>query len=206
MPTYNKILEHPFINQLIDGSLERPKFNEYIRQDALYLAEYGKVLAGIAAKLNDLDDSHAFLGFAKDSILVERSLHETFMQTADTSHPAEPSPACLLYTSYLHSLHANGGLHEALAGVLPCFWIYQEVGNHILANQRKDGNPYQAWIDTYAGEEFAAAVQQAISICNKAATRCTPHQQEQMTAAFARAAKLEWMFWNSAYHLKTWEV
>jgi thiaminase/transcriptional activator TenA len=41
-----------------------------------------------------------------------------------------------------------------MASVLPCFWIYKKVGDHIYQQQNKQNNPYQTWIDTYAGEEF----------------------------------------------------
>ena len=50
-PTYNKILELPFIKELTDGSLSRERFLFYIRQDSLYIAEYFRVLANIASRL-----------------------------------------------------------------------------------------------------------------------------------------------------------
>ena len=38
-----KIKEHPFINELMDGTLDKDIFLFYIAQDALYLSEYIKI-------------------------------------------------------------------------------------------------------------------------------------------------------------------
>ena len=96
--------------------------------------------------------------------------------------------------------------HQVLvATLLPCFWIYWEVGNHIMDRAAPD-NPYQAWIDTYADEAFGAAVQAVIAIADKAAAETSEPVRADMLAAFTHAAQLEWMFWDSAYRLESWPV
>ena len=92
------------------------------------------------------------------------------------------------------------------AAVLPCFWIYKEVGDYILAHQTKENNPYQTWIDMYAGDEFAKSVERAIRICDELAEKCTEEQQNAMTEAFITCSKMEWMFWDSAYQLEQWKI
>ena len=87
-----------------------------------------------------------------------------------------------------------------LGALLPCFWIYAEVGRDIHA-RAAPANPYQAWIDTYAGEEFHAAVRAVIAATDEAADAASPQLRERMHAAFMRATQLEWVFWDSAYRL-----
>lgn len=130
-PIYNKILELPFIKELINGKLTKEQFIFYIRQDALYLAEYGKILIGIASKLDNIDHATAFINFASDSINVENALHESFLHEMEDEN-GEASPTCLLYTSFLHKQLAHAPIEVALAAVLPCFWIYKKVGDYIL--------------------------------------------------------------------------
>ena len=206
LPIYNKILESPFIKELMDGTLAKEKFVFYIKQDAVYLAEYGKVLAGIASKLKKPEQIQAFLYFANDTMSVENALHETFFEPEEKGSLIEASPGCLFYTSYLHKQLANASIEVSLAAVLPCFWIYKEVGDYILANQVKAANPYQAWINTYGGEEYNSAVEKAISICDEIAFSCTENQRQAMTEAFIICSKMEWMFWDSAYKLEKWAV
>ena len=55
-----------------------------------------------------------------------------------------------------------------LGALLPCFWIYAEVGRDIHG-RAAPSNPYQAWIHTYAGEEFHIAVRAIIETTNEAA-------------------------------------
>lgn len=206
LPVYNQIIQLPFVDGLINGTLDISKFEFYIQQDALYLAEYGKVLSGIAARLIKSDHISSFLYFAKDTMDVEQALHQSFIDKNKQKQSLQASPTCLLYTSYLHRILANNTIEVALAGVLPCFWIYREVGNYILKNQTKGENPYQKWIDTYGGNEYSQAVDKAISICDELADEATPKQRQQMTQAFEMCSKMEWMFWDSAWNLESWKI
>ena len=92
----------------------------------------------------------------------------------------------------------------AMAAVLPCFWVYKKVGDHIYSNQNKGKNPYQKWIDTYAGSEFGEIVDTAIKACDEVAKQCTADQRETMRDAFLTGCRLEWMFWDSAWRLEKW--
>ena len=206
VPVYGRILDLDFVRELIDGTLSLEKFLFYIRQDALYLVGFGKALAGIAAKLDNVEHSQAFLAFAGECMAVERALHASYLGNEQAPARIDPSPTCLLYTSYILKQVYDAPLEVAMAAVLPCFWVYQKVGDHILATQCKKGNPYQAWIDTYGGDDFAVAVQRAIAICDEVAASCTEARRQAMTEAFVVCTKMEWMFWDSAWKLETWPV
>lgn len=204
-PIYKKTLELPFIQELMNGTLDREKFVFYIQQDALYLSDYGKILTAIATKLTNPAHIEAFIRFAGESMAVEKELHEAFFTELNAKEQQTPSPSCLLYTSFLLR-QLNAPIEVMAAAVLPCFWIYKEVGDYILANQVKENNPYRAWINTYGGEEYARSVEKAIAICDELAGLCTAQQQRAMTEAFVMCSKLEWMFWDSAYNLEQWNV
>lgn len=199
-----QIVELSFLKELMEGSLEREKFIFYLKQDSLYLAEFGKVLAGIALKLDNAVQREAFLSFAGDTMAVEQALHQIYLKESKPN--IKISPSCLLYTSYIHKQLAVASVEETAAAVLPCFWVYKKVGDFILANQKKGENQYQNWIDTYGGEEFAQAVEKAIAICNDLAKNTTVEKQEKMLEACEMATKMEWMFWNSAYQLEKWPI
>ena len=205
-PVYRRILELDFVRELTAGTLDREKFLFYIRQDALYLVGFGKALAGIAAKLDNVEHSQAFLAFAGECMAIERALHESYLGGEKLQDLIEPSPTCLLYTSYILKQVYDAPLEVAMAAVLPCFWVYKEVGDHILSRRKINGNPYQAWIDTYGGEEFAVAVKKAIDICDGAAASCTEARRQAMTEAYVLCTKMEWMFWDSAWKQEAWPV
>ena len=203
-PIYNRIIEMPFITELMDGRLPLEKFQFYMSQDSAYLENFGRALALIAARAHDTENTLAFLQFAENAIIVENALHESYFKEFGISEKAIIQPACHHYIHFLKSTAALENLEIAMAAVLPCFWIYKEVGDYIYENQKSGSNPYQAWIDTYAGEEFGEAVQKAISICDDHAAKTTPQIRAKMTEAFVSASHLEYQFWDAGYSLRSW--
>ena len=189
-PIYEKTVTLPFIQELTNGTLDREKFIFYIQQDAMYLSDYGSVITGIASKLKDPAHTESFIRFAGDSIVVERALHESFIHGINEKDRLKPSPACLLYTSYLWRQLANAPIEVSVAAVLPCFWIYKAVGDYILANQTNEENPYQTWINTYGGDDFSRSVSRAIEICDELAESCTESRQKEMLEAFVVCSKM----------------
>jgi thiaminase/transcriptional activator TenA len=206
-PLYDAILDLPFNRELAAGTLARERFTFYLLQDAHYLTYFARALAVTAARAPDKDALIQFAGSAREAVEVERALHEGFFKEYGIS-PAqaagtEPAPTCAHYTHYLLALAHNAPYEVSVAALLPCFWIYWEVGKHLLGAASPD-NPYQAWIDTYADEAFAAGVRKVIAIGDQVALAATPGARDQMHQAFRRAAQLEWMFWDSAYRLERW--
>jgi thiaminase (transcriptional activator TenA) len=206
---YETIRTMPFNAELAAGTLSEARFKHYITQDAHYLIGFGRALTLAAAKAPDPDRIVQFAKSAEGAIVVERALHGSFFQqygiTADVFALTPLSPICHHYVSYLVAT-AYGEPYEVLLGaLLPCFWIYAEVGRDIHTRAAA-ANPYQAWIDTYAGEEFHKAVRTMIATTDAAAEAASPSLRARMRAAFRAATQLEWMFWDSAYRLASWPV
>jgi len=204
LPIYNRITNMPFITDLANGTLKQEQFKYYLQQDAHYLEYFARALAIIAAKVPDVNTMLDFVRFAEGAIIVERALHDSYFAEYNVTERAPLSPTCHHYVHYLQSTAYAADVTVAMAAVLPCFWIYKKVGDHILEHQTKNENPYQGWIDTYAGEEFGLIVQKAIALCDAAAEEASPLQLKKMTAAFVTASRLEYAFWDSAYKLEKW--
>ena len=206
---YQRILDLPFNRELAAGTLSQERFRFYMIQDALYLAQYARALAVASAKAPDMEEIRFFAKSAETVVVVERALHggffEKFGVDPDAAAQAEPSPSCLGYTNFLLGVALQGSYAELTAAVLPCFWIYWEVGKHIAGIAAGD-NPYQAWIDTYAGDEFGNAVKTAIAITDRTADAASTSERKKMMRAYSRCAQFEWMFWDSAYKLEGWPV
>ena len=204
---YQKTLALPFNQELAQGTLSQEVFRHYVVQDAHYLVAYGRALAICGAKAYTADDIIQFTQAAKEAIVVERSLHDSFMQDfAISKTQFETTPltlACHHYTSFLTATAWSESYPVVLASLLPCFWIYAEVGKDIIRHSIPN-NPYQAWIDTYAGEEFNEAVRKVILTIDRIAARCDADTLEKMHQAYTKGAELEWLFWDGAYHQRQW--
>ncbi|MEM9507140.1 MAG: thiaminase II [Cyanobacteria bacterium P01_E01_bin.35] len=207
---YNSILGMQFIQELKQGSLSKEIFQHYIIQDGIYLGEFARVLAIISAKAPTPKLQLQFAGYAQNAITVERGLHEEFFTefgiTSEVALSSQPSPTCLNYTNFLLVTTYQHSFAIAVTAVLPCFWIYLEVGKHIHLQAESETNPYQKWIDTYIDPEFEASVKEIITVANNLATKVTLEELTLMMQVFYRASQFEWMFWDSAYRLETWNI
>ena len=203
------ILDLPFNRELATGVLNKERFQFYMIQDALYLEQYSRALAAAAVKAPDPEAMQRFAHASEEALVVERALHGSvfaqFGVDPQDAAAAEPSPTCYAYTNFLLAVAYIGSYEDLVAAVLPCFWIYWDVGKRIAATASKD-NPYRAWIDTYSDTAFGEAVEAVIAITDRTAGAATEAQQASMLAAFKRSTQYEWMFWDSAYRLEGWPV
>ena len=195
------------MRELASGALSGERFAEYMVQDALYLRGFGRALALGAVKAPDAEQILHFARAAEVAIVVERALHAGFLERFGVdpaaAEAAEPSPTCAAYVDHLLATAVTGGFGELAAAVLPCFRIYEHVGGRI-AGAAAPRNPYQTWIDTYAGEEFAAAVRRMEAATDAAAGAAGPAQRDAMRRAYLRSCRYEWMFWDGAWRLEQW--
>ena len=206
-PIYAAILRHPFLRGLTDGSLPRESFKFYAVQDALYLREFARALSLAGAKAPEDDWIIMFNEHAAGALKVERSLHESFFQEFGLTHEAVAStpmaPTNLAYTSYLLAVAYGRPFHEALAAVLPCYWIYWEVGKELERVSSADPL-YKRWIGTYASEEFGSVVRAVLAAADQVAASLTPLEREAMRRHFITTSRYEWMFWDMGLRREAW--
>ena len=208
-PIYREILAHPFVTGLADGTLPEERFRFYAVQDALYLRDFARALNAVAAK-SPRDDWSLFLSeHARDTLVVERALHDSFFKdwnlTAEAVYGTPPAPTNLAYTSYLLRVAFGGSFEEGVAALLPCDWIYVQVGKEL----EKHGSPnplYQRWIDTYASEDFWKVVKQLISIVDEVAAELSAPRKNVLRSHFVTTSRYEWMFWEMAWREEKWPV
>jgi thiaminase/transcriptional activator TenA len=208
-PIWDAILAHPFIRGLTDGSLPRAAFRFYAVQDALYLREFARALALAAARAPRDEWIVMFCEHAVGALQVERALHDSFFADFGLS-PADVratplAPTNLAYTSYLLALGYGAPYHEVVAALLPCYWIYWEVGKHL----ESAGSPdplYARWIATYASEEFGRVVRGVLAATDQLALGLGPPERAAMRRHFVTTSRYEWMFWEMGYRCETWPV
>ncbi len=201
---YQSIITHPFNKELAAGTLKQEKFKFYISQDAIYIGEYSRALAALAAKSPSHGEMLEFISFAKEGLEIERELHDHFMEAFQIKKAEDSSLVTEAYANFLLSSVAFKSYEEALAALLPCFWLYNEVAINIRENAASN-NPYQKWIDTYSGVEFDQTTERLKNITNQLGHEAGEKLRNLMKYQFSRSAMYEWLFWNNAYHLKFWD-
>ena len=204
---YAAILDHPFLQGMQDGTLDPDIFAFYIVQDAKYLDAFATALRAAAAKAPNPDWVELLTADAEDSLDEERRLHEQVFGelgiTGAAAADTEATPEAFGYMSFLVATAYDRPFEEAIAALLPCYWIYWEVGKAMQAN----GSPhptYQAWIDTYVSEGYGQSVRAVQDMVNAMASGANAEQRTRMRELFRRSSRYEWMFWDAAYHRRGW--
>ncbi|RRR44752.1 thiaminase II [Mycolicibacter terrae] len=206
---YQRICDHPFITGLTDGSLGHDRFRYYIAQDAHYLRAYARALAGCAAKAPIEAELTMFVEHAGVAIAAEAELHAGLLSDlgldAGVAAAVPVAPATQAYASYLLAVTGSGSYAEAVAAVLPCYWLYARVGEHL----QRHGSPeplFQRWIDTYAGPDYQAVVDAVLAVTDRIGAQASSAEWDLMRRHVHTAARYEWMFFDAAYRMEDWPV
>ncbi len=184
--------ELPFVRALGDGSLPAGAFTWYLAQDALYLNRYAASLAVAASLATDEAERAFWHDCSTSAIATELLLHESWV-AADVVARTAPSAVTTAYLDHFAAVEAAGDYAVLIAALLPCFWIYADVGD-ALAGRSRPGHPYADWLATYADEAFAAATRRAIAIAENAARRAGPDGRRAATRAFLASCEHERAF------------
>ncbi|MEE1621434.1 PfkB family carbohydrate kinase [Zafaria sp. Z1313] len=177
-----------FIRGLKDGTLDRTDFEHYLAQDALYLRTYAQVLSRASELAPNPREQRFWAAGAHACLEEELVLHRTRLGGAELPAPTATTAA------YLNHLTASGrGYPELVAAILPCYWLYQDVGSRLAGAAHPD-HPYGDWLATYSSPEFDAATRDAIAIVELTAARARPDELAAMRYAFDESSRHELLF------------
>ncbi|CAM3696666.1 thiaminase II [Marinicrinis lubricantis] len=200
-------IDHPFVKGIADGTLPLEKFRFYMMQDAFYLKHYAKVLAMAAAKAESQEDLIYFLNTAKYITEAELELHRSVFQELNVTEQEfegfEAAPASYNYVSHMYSAIHNGDVSEAFAAILPCPWLYLEVGQY-YKNARPGVSLYEDWIQLYSSREYEASVLVQIDMMNRFADPSMASKRTVLKQHFKKSCYYEWKFWEMAWTLEDW--
>jgi thiaminase/transcriptional activator TenA len=106
------------------------------------------------------------------------------------------APVTRAYTDFLLRAAATGDFCELAAALLPCMWGFSEIGRRLAARGRPDEPRCAAWIDAYAGEEFARQAGWCRELVDHLAADAGPARRDRMREAFLVSSRYELAFWD----------
>lgn len=204
---WDSSFSHPFVTGIGDGTLPLEKFRHYVMQDAYYLKHFAKIQARAASKATDFATIAELAEHATSTYAAELSLHQSFFEplaiTEADLATFEPAPTAYAYVSHMH--HASEGtLGETIAAILPCYWLYYEVGQQLLT--KSPASPiYQQWIATYSSEWFERVVFEQVDRLDALAAQATEAERERMKQHFVKSCYYELLFWEMGWTEETFE-
>lgn len=201
---WRRYTDHPFVRGMADGSLPEAAFRHYLAQDYLFLIHFARAYALAVYKADDLADMRAAAATVTALLDTEMSLHVQYCAgwgLSEAEMAAVPEdPACVAYTRYVLDRGMAGDLLDLQAALAPCVVGYGVIGARLAADpatKRGEGNPYDAWIAMYSGEEYLDVVRASVAQVDRlAAKRGGEARFDGLAKTFAAATELEVDFWQ----------
>lgn len=175
----------PFVRGLGEGTLPRAAFLWYLAQDALYLRDYARLLAEASRRAPSRDEQAFWARSASGALDGELQLHDEWLSGVPGGN-VDPAPSTTAYLDHLHA-SAREGYDVLIAALLPCFWLYQDVGVR-LERHSHAAHPYASWLETYADPAFAEATDTALRWVTRTAARADEERRRRMAEAFRASA------------------
>lgn len=200
---YDAILNHPFNNELLDGSLSDERFQYYIKQDVMYLHDFSKCNAMLAVKLSS-NYADVFLKMAEYAIVTEKNMLSNYASVCNNKSSSHVTSAMLGYTSYLIRSCTMEDVAVGVAAVLPCSLVYNEVGKAMIQHVA-DNNKYKKLIQTYVDDDFQQALKEVIEIFNALASNVSEEIHNKMLEVFRISMCWEWHFLDEVYYMKNFD-
>ncbi|MDO6850586.1 thiaminase II [Priestia megaterium] len=209
-PIWRQNHNHPFVQGMGDGTLEKEKFRFYMIQDYLYLIDYAKLFAIGAMKATDVQTMGKFAALLDSTLNEEMSLHREYAKKFQISEKelekAQPSPTTLAYTHYMLHVGQSGTLAELVAALLPCMWSYWEIGKELSEKPGAENEFYREWIEMYSSEEFGELATWCINLFDSLTEDKSEAELEKLEEIFLNTTRFEYMFWDMAYNEAMWPV
>jgi thiaminase/transcriptional activator TenA len=203
---WNAYVRHDFVRALGAGTLPKPAFQHYLRQDYLFLIQFARAYALAGYKSATVAELSAAASSIRAIVDVEMPLHVAYCAEWGVSEPAmQAEPEALetiAYTRFVLERGLAGDRLDLEAALIPCIVGYAEVAEILLADPAtiRHGNPYAAWIDAYAGHDYRAVASAAIvAMETMAQARGAQARYPSLLATFRTACRLEAAFWQMGW-------
>lgn len=196
---------HPFVEQLGDGTLSQQSYLHYLAQDYVFLVHFARAWALGVVKAETPNEMKVCARTVDVLINNEMALHVETCKRAGISEPelfaCKEEVENLAYTRYVIDCGMQGDLLDLLIALAPCCFGYGEIGMRLVRGCAPD-TPYRSWIDTYADDEYQAALQSIGGMLDDAVSRrlgSDPKENcrwPQLVKRFEVATHLEVAFWG----------
>jgi len=189
-------LDHPFVQGIASGELDRSLFAWYVGQDAFFLRAFARGYALALAKAPEEEGMRAFRHLL-DGVLGELALHQEYARQWGLDLDPEPAPATRAYTDFLLRVAWSEPPGRIVAAMTPCMRLYAFLGQE-LRGRLNPQSAYRAWVETYASPDFEALARRLEELLDRYDDR-----SKEMEEYYRTAMQLEYRFFDAAWRSQT---
>ena len=207
---WGRMVNHPFVVELGDGTLSLERGRRYFLQDYVFVNDLVAMVSLGVAKAPDLVSAshlHAFLSGILDPETAAEN--DFFLRAFDTLGATEPeysavsaSPVTQGFGDFLKRTGLEGSFEEIVTVCYVTEGTYLDWGTRLLGEGKRPSNPiYREWIDLHGPAVLGDFVAWCGSYIDSADLGAL---QPKVERAFHTALRYEFLFWEAAYRGSSW--
>jgi thiaminase/transcriptional activator TenA len=187
--------------------LAKECFQHYLKQDYLFLLQFSRAWGLAVFKSEDLASMRYAQSGLNAMLDTEIGLHVDYCRDwgiSEAQLQALPeASATVAYTRYVLDAGFAGDLLDLHVALAPCIIGYAEIAQW-LAKQpdtRREGNPYNAWIEMYLSEEYQQAANTERELLEQLGQDLPASRLTALEKRFRTATRMEVSFWQMGLDL-----
>ncbi len=203
-PVWKKILEHPFLKELGQGTLPQSKFDFWAQQDYIFVKEALRFFSVLIAKSPEFLQAN----FIQALPVLQNELQlfrDYARERGFVLEDVEPAFVCQAYNSFLLA-SAYGedyaGAFTVLYGAEKAYldsWLE-------VKRQLSKSSPYQKFVENWTKKEFQDYVKWLGDTLNTLTQGLPEETLSRYEYLYKLTGRYEYLFWEMAYKLESWPV
>lgn len=194
-PLYHKILEQPFIMEMVEGFLPYEKYHNYIEQDVLYLlyeSDAFKITAQRAP--NEIQRNYLLRIHAG----IERTLANYLREYRIEINEIIPVCECQVYREHVIQAAYSQSYFYNIGVLIPCVISYSFIANHFI-NKIESTNPYNHWFTEFY-QKLGRTIGNAKKFIDNVLQNANEADYSNFLMGFKESMQMEILFWEGMHN------
>ena len=198
---WSRMVNHPFVVEMGDGTLPVDKFKSYFLQDYVFLPDLVSMTASGIVKAPDFEAASQLNRFLTGILDPENDLfHRAFAELGASEQEyttATASPTTQAFGDFLVRVGLEGRFEDIITVLYVTEATYLDWGTRLLNQGFSPANPiYKEWIEIHGPDVLGDLVGWMKAFLDD---NVSPERHPDIEHNFLTALRYEYMFWESAY-------
>ena len=192
-----KLTVHPFLVETANGTISEERFGRWLVQDYLWVKEYERFLAVLAARAPQ-EVRRSFFEALQNAHGEIELFEEMASRIGVDLLTARMMLACNAYASFLHATVSLKTFAEALAACYGAEYSYLAAWSRVKRDQ-KSPSPWQGFIELWSSESYRDWVDSLGKMIDAVPASSHAVLTDRMQETFRWAIQYELHFWDMAH-------
>ena len=208
---WEAMVNHPFVLEMGDGTLDIARFRAYFRQDYVFCKDLVTLTAiAIAKAAPDYEAGKVLNGFLANFLSAENDLflggfHDLGV-TPEEYRATVANPVTQAFGDFMVRTALEGDFDDILPLLYVTEGTYLDWAGRLLNAGARPGNAvYQGWIDIHSPAVLDEVVGWLANRLNEAGRRANDAKRANMERIFLTTLRYESLFWDACYHGREWQ-